>query len=154
METWKSHLITFVAGLLLGSAFIISVFRNFQIQKTDSRLKYEESLSELKKQILQYKKEIEISEQALQKLIYEVHHHFENPLLKRIRGLILTLQQLRVSIRQNLSLINKPTDYRYAKVVLKDWNEIDSTLDLLTKVAKELEDVIIEKANASQNLTR
>lgn len=143
--TLGQFLIGSVILLFLGAFCMAWMFRHVFIL---NRKQFQDYKNKLKEKA----EKLKLTTQVIQDIIYETNHYYENPLLKRLRGLINTLQRLRKSIKENLMLIKKPTDYLYAKIALKDWEEIDHTLEIMVKVAIEMEEGILERAKRVEEL--
>jgi hypothetical protein len=72
---------TFVLGSFLGLFIAVKIFRRYQVLNLQKAKEYEARLALKKKQL-------EEKTEALQKIIYHVHHIGLNPNMKRIRALL------------------------------------------------------------------
>lgn len=134
-----------VVSLLLGALVVGASFRRHISNSSSRMIEYQRTLDQRAAHIAEQQK-------AIQDLIYQYHHYGLNPKCKRLRGISdLGLRPVE-RLQQNLVLLSRPNHYKYAKVAIKELEEIKVWWEQSIIVCLDIEKDIIESANKFNHL--
>lgn len=135
----------FALSLFLGALTTAVIFRR-HLKKSFIHSQ------ELASTLVQKADEIKEQRAALQEMIYQFHHYGLNPKCKRLRGISdLGLRPIKV-LRQNLELLSRPHHHKYAKMAIKEVDEIEIWWTKSIQVCLEIEKEVIDSANKFNHL--